>query len=76
MITRRKLMNDHGDWLYATAMDGLVPDDGRPHPFAGATPQPLISTWLRALGTMWERWDHDTADPTMTGESEWRPGGR
>ena len=26
--------------------------------------------------TMWERWDHDTADPTMTGESEWRPGGR
>jgi alpha-L-rhamnosidase len=36
--------NDHGDWLDATTMDGATPDDGRAHPFVGATPQPLIST--------------------------------
>lgn len=36
--------NDHGDWLDVTAMDGSVPDDGRDHPFVGATPRPLIST--------------------------------
>ncbi|MCX6623818.1 MAG: family 78 glycoside hydrolase catalytic domain, partial [Acidobacteria bacterium] len=36
--------NDHGDWLDASAMDGVVPDDGRAHPFVGATPQPLISS--------------------------------
>jgi len=32
--------NDNGDWLDATSIDGLVPDDGRSHPFVGATPQP------------------------------------
>lgn len=36
--------NDNGDWLDATSIDGLVPDEGRSHPFVGATPQPLIST--------------------------------
>ncbi len=36
--------NDHGDWLDTTTMDGTVPDDGRSHPFVGATPQPLISS--------------------------------
>lgn len=36
--------NDNGDWLDATTMDGSVPNDGRSHPFVGATPQPLISS--------------------------------
>jgi alpha-L-rhamnosidase len=36
--------NENGDWLDATAMDGVAPDDGRPHPFVGATSQPLMAT--------------------------------
>ena len=27
--------NDNGDWLDATSIDGLVPDEGRSHPFVG-----------------------------------------